>query len=52
MKGQIHRQISEFYSSKAPFTQGQTVRKWLSSQNFDDQFKFRVDQLKRLGWKF
>ncbi len=52
MKGQIHRQISGFYSSKAPFTQGQTVRKWLSSQNFDDQFKFGVDQLKRLGWKF
>lgn len=51
-KGSIHAKISGFYSSKAPFTQGQIVRKWLSSQNFDGQLKFGIDQLKRLGWKF
>ncbi|MBF0827063.1 RHS repeat domain-containing protein, partial [Muribacter muris] len=51
-KGTIHSQISGFYSSKAPFTQGKTVRKWISPQTFDEQFKFGVEQLKRLGWNF
>ncbi|MFU2078356.1 RHS repeat-associated core domain-containing protein [Avibacterium endocarditidis] len=51
-KGTIHSQISGFYSSKAPFTQGKTVRQWLSSQTFSEQFEFGIEQLQRLGWNF
>jgi RHS repeat-associated protein len=38
--GTIHNQISGFYSSKQPFTGGQTVRQWLSKQSFGDQAAF------------
>jgi len=46
-KGLIHQKISAFYSSKQPFTNGQTVRQWLSGQSFKEQYDFGVRQLER-----
>jgi len=45
----IHRQISGFYISKQPFTNGLTVRKWLDGQSFQFQRQFGLDILKRFG---
>lgn len=45
----VHRQISGFYSSKQPFTGGQTVRQWLRSQSFDKQMQFGLDTVRRFG---
>lgn len=45
----VHRQISGFYSSKQPFTGGQTVRQWLSGQSLEQQMQFGVDTLGRFG---
>jgi len=45
----IHRQVSGYYSSLQPFTGGQTVRQWLSSQPFDAQMQFGLDVLKQFG---
>lgn len=47
--GSVHAQISGYYSSVKPFTNGQTVRTWLSGQSFDAQFKFGMDLLKQFG---
>jgi RHS repeat-associated protein len=50
-KGSIHNRISGYFSSKRSFTflngKQVTVREWLSSQSFDDQFKFGIDVLKK-----
>jgi hypothetical protein len=35
-----HRRISGHYSSKQPFTGGQTVREWLRSQSFQQQTEY------------
>jgi RHS repeat-associated protein len=45
----IHRQVSGYYSSVQPFTGGQTVRQWLSTQSFDAQMQFGIDVLKQFG---
>lgn len=50
-KGSIHANISGFYSSKPPFAEGMTVRKWLSSKSFQEQYKYGIETLKRYGWK-
>jgi hypothetical protein len=47
--GSLHNQISGFYSSKQPFTNGLTVRQWLSSQTFEQQFKFGQDVISQFG---
>ncbi|MFN0071066.1 MAG: RHS repeat domain-containing protein, partial [Chloroflexota bacterium] len=47
----VHRAISAFYSSKQGFTQGKTVREWLSTQSFEKQYEFGIDTLKRFGVK-
>jgi hypothetical protein len=47
--GEIHRQISGFYSSIQPDVTGsttQTVRQWMSTQSFEEQFKFGMDVIK------
>ena len=36
----VHRQVSAYYSSKRPFTEGQTVRQWLNGQSFEQQRDF------------
>jgi hypothetical protein len=45
----VHQQISAFYSSKAPFTGGQTVRQWLSGQSFQAQREFGLKTLREYG---
>jgi RHS repeat-associated protein len=49
-KGSIHAQVSGYYSSKQPFTSGQTVRQWLSTQSFQQQYDFGIKILKQHGW--
>lgn len=41
--------ISAYYSSKDFFTNGQTVRQWLSTQSFQAQRQFGLETLKRFG---
>jgi hypothetical protein len=45
----VHQQISGFYSSIQPFTNGQTVRQWLSTQSLEQQVQFGMDTLRRFG---
>ncbi|MFC5701713.1 hypothetical protein ACFPVX_10470 [Cohnella faecalis] len=47
--GSVHSKISGFYSSKQPFTNGKTVREWLSGKSFEYQFEFGLQQLKKYG---
>ena len=44
-KGTLHSKISGYYSSKQPFTKGQTVRKWLSTQSYKKQYEFGMKKL-------
>jgi hypothetical protein len=41
----VHHQISGYYSSKQAFTQGKTVRDWLSAKSFQEQYDFGIDVL-------
>lgn len=45
----VHQQISALYSSKAPFTGGQTIRQWLSGQSFQAQREFGLKTLREYG---
>ncbi|AYE34005.1 hypothetical protein [Clostridium septicum] len=45
----IHSKISGYYSSKPPFTNGLTVRDWLSTKSFDEQFKYGIEMLQQYG---
>jgi hypothetical protein len=49
--GTIHAKVSGFYSSIQPFTNGQTVRQWLSTQSYQAQYDFGIQTLKKFGWK-
>ncbi len=44
-----HRKISGFYSSKATFTKGQTVRQWVSQQPYQVQQQFGLQTMKDFG---
>jgi hypothetical protein len=48
--GSIHARISSYYSSIQPFTNGQTVRQWISTQNYQAQYDFGIQTLKKFGW--
>ena len=48
--GSIHTKVSGYYSSKQPFTGGQTVRQWLSTQSYQVQHDFGIQTLKQFGW--
>jgi len=48
--GSIHARVSGYYSSIQPFTGGQRVRTWLSTQNFQAQSDFGFQVLKNHGW--
>lgn len=37
--------MSGYYSSIQSFTNGQTVRQWLSTQSYEDQWKFGLQVL-------
>lgn len=45
----VHRQVSGYYSSIQPFTGGQTVRQWLSTQSFEAQMQFGRQVLSDFG---
>ncbi len=40
----VHKDISAFYSSKQPFTNGKTVRDWLNGQSYEIQYEFGIEQ--------
>jgi hypothetical protein len=44
-----HRQVSGYFSSKQPFTGGQTVRQWLSAQSYARQQQFARQVMERFG---
>lgn len=48
-RGSVHSQISGYYSSIRPFTDGMTVRDWLGGQSFEKQFEFGLNILKQYG---
>jgi hypothetical protein len=47
--GSIHSQLSGHYSSIQPYTNGLTVREWLTGQSFQAQFDYGLQQLSRFG---
>jgi len=50
-KNEIHQKISGFYSSKQPFTGGQTVRQWVSQKSYQEQYDFGVKVMNRFKEK-
>lgn len=51
-RGSIHAKISGFYSSKQPAITGSrtlTVRQWLSSKSFAEQYQFGLEAIARFG---
>lgn len=44
-----HSAISKYYDSAQDFTGGKTVREWLSTKSFEEQFDFGVKQLQKYG---
>jgi RHS repeat-associated protein len=44
-----HRALSGFYSSIQEFTGGQTVREWLKSKSFSEQFEFGIERMREFG---
>ena len=45
----VHSQISAYYSSKPPQFNGLTVRQWISTKSFDEQYSHGIDILIRYG---
>jgi hypothetical protein len=42
--------INAYYSSsKEAFTNGQTIRDWLTGQSYEDQYRFGIKTLKKFG---
>jgi len=48
-KASAHSAISAYYSSKQWFSEGLTIRNWLSTKTFQEQFDFGMDYLKNYG---
>jgi len=44
----INQLKANYYASKQIFTQGGTVRDWLTGQTFADQYEFGMDILMRI----
>ena len=49
-KGSIHAKVSGFYNSKIP-DKNILVRDYVKTLNFEEQYKFGIETLKRFGWK-
>ena len=47
--GSIHSEISKIYSSKQIYSEGKTVRDWLATKSFEEQFEFGLEMLKDYG---
>jgi hypothetical protein len=37
--------ISGYYSSKQPFSEGKTVRQWLSTKSYEEQYEFGIENV-------
>ena len=48
-KDSVHSAISAYYSSKQWFSGTQTVRDWLATKSFQEQFEFGLNYLKGFG---
>jgi hypothetical protein len=48
VSGQVNQAIANYYSSKTFFTNGETVRDWLSTQSYEEQYQFGQDILQRV----
>ncbi|WP_215831496.1 hemagglutinin repeat-containing protein [Pelorhabdus rhamnosifermentans] len=48
-KDSVHSAISGFYSSKPYWTGGLTVRDWLATKSFEEQFDYGMNILKNYG---
>ena len=48
---QLHREISGYYSSKQPFTDGKIIRDWLFTKSYDEQYQFGRRVLSERGIK-
>ena len=44
-----HAAISQYYGSVQDFTDGKTVREWLSTKSFEEQFEFGMKTLREYG---
>lgn len=47
--GTVHSKISAHYSSKFDYTDGLTVRDWLATKSFDEQFEYGKELLEQFG---
>ncbi len=47
--GTIHARVSGYYSSIQPFTNGQTVRQWLSTQSYEAQYNFGIQTIQKFN---
>ncbi len=50
-EGKLHNLVTAHYQSKFDFTNGKTVREWLSTQDFDFQYSYGIETLRKFGWK-
>ncbi len=48
--GTLHQKVTSHYQSKTAFTNGKTVREWLSDKTFEEQFEYGIKVLKDNGW--
>lgn len=48
-RDKVHNILSALYSSKTAYSGNKTVRDWLASKSFDEQFKFGLDQIRKYG---
>jgi hypothetical protein len=42
---EYHHIITGFYNSKPLFTGGKTVREWLATRSFSEQYDFGIEKL-------
>jgi hypothetical protein len=49
-KGTLHQKLTSHYQSKPLFTNGKTVREWLSDKSFQEQYDYGIKMLKEFGW--
>lgn len=45
----VHQQISAYYSSIQPISNGMTVRNWLAGQSYQAQYDFGIGVIKMFG---
>jgi hypothetical protein len=48
VSSEVNQLKANYYSSKQFFTQGGTIRDWLTGQSFADQYEFGMDVLGRI----